>query len=162
MEPRLDALVVNEVDELPAREAERHHEHPGLAAHARALVVDLADLTEIDLRHFARSGLDWDHDVGVGDAHLAPQARDEAEALHRRLATGEPGCDSRRQSRIARGLAPRFTIGSMCARHGSTVETSCCAIALLAEHVGADLISSNGGRALGSPESRPAFASAAR
>ena len=78
VEPGLDALVVDEVHELAPREAERHHECPGLAADAGAAVVDLADVAEVDLCHFARPGLYRDHDVVGGDADLALEPSDEA------------------------------------------------------------------------------------
>jgi len=58
--------------------------------------------------------------------------------------------------------APRSTIGTMCARHGSTDEISCCATASATALVTAALITPNGGRSEASPSSSPASLSRRR
>lgn len=76
--PRLDLLVEADPGELMARVTQHHDEHMGLTQSAFGGIVEVADVTEVDLRFLSGVRLQRDRDVLRAHAALAPNGTTHA------------------------------------------------------------------------------------
>jgi hypothetical protein len=116
-QPRLDLLIEHDAREHPARVREHEHEHPRLAKLADRRVVELPDVSEVDLCDIAGVGLDRDRDVvGVDAAPFSPAPPDCAHGVVAAREVGIVELEAivdrlRRQPRIRKLDDPRFPVG---------------------------------------------------